>query len=150
HALLTDDLLSVRLQGDRFLGHPGYPHMRLWPEQAQHFLGYYETLDVVHPAYNKRRVPLQEFGTFCEQPQPLVALYIVERRNPTQHGTSIEITSVPRTEALLALIRFCFAAQLLKAVSHQRQRMTLLAPLVRRLPVRRLVFPSGFDYLPRV
>jgi len=149
-ALLTDDLLSVCPQDDRFLGQPGYPHMRLWPEQAQHFLGHYETLDVVHPAYSKRRVPLQEFGTFCEQPRPLVALYIVERRNPTQHGTSIEITSVPRTEALLALIHYCFAAQLLKAASHQQRRMRLLAPLVRRLPVRRLAFPSGFDYLPRV
>jgi hypothetical protein len=150
HALLTDDLLSIRWQDGRFLGQPGYPHMRLWPEQAQHFLGYYETLDVVHPAYNKRRVPLQKFGTFCEQPQPLVAVYIVERRHPTQHGTSIEIIPLSRAEALLALIRYCFAAQLLKAVAHQQHRMALLAPLVLRLPVRRLAFPSGFDYLPGV
>lgn len=149
-SLLTDDLLSVRARENHFIGQPGYPQMRLWPEQAQHFLGYYETLEIVHPAYTKRRVAVKELGTFCVRPQPLVALYLLQRRDPTKHGTSIEITSVPRAEALFVLIRHCFASQLLNALTHQQRRAALLAPLVQRVPVRRLVFPSGFEYLPRV
>jgi len=97
-----------------------------------------------------RRVPVKELGAFCDRPQPLAALYLLERRDPTQHGTTIDMTPVSRAEALVALIRHCFATQLLSALTHQRRRAALLVPLVQRVPVRRLVYPAGFEYLPRV
>ena len=49
HQILTDDVLPVEDRHDRFLARPGYPAMRMWPDQAGHFLGEYENLEIVHP-----------------------------------------------------------------------------------------------------
>ncbi len=40
--LLTDDILPVQYSNGSFICHPGYPQIRLWPEEAQHILGYYK------------------------------------------------------------------------------------------------------------
>ena len=50
HPLLTDDFLPVERGDGLYLGRPGYPTMRMWPEEAEHFLGSYEDLGLVHPA----------------------------------------------------------------------------------------------------
>ncbi len=149
--LLTDDVLPLERCGETFLGRPGYPQMRMWPDQAQRFLGYYESLDIVHPAYSKRRVPVDGgLGTFHNKPIPLACLYLPERRDPVEWGTGIEIASIPRTEALMALVVQSFVPHTVEALGLQPQRLSCFAPLVSQIPVRRLVYPNGFGYLPSV
>lgn len=153
YPLLTDDVLPLEHHSERlFLGRPGYPQMRMWPDQAQRFLGCYEDLEIVHPAYSKRRVPVGEdgLGTFRDEPVPLACLYLPERRDPVEWGTGIEIVSVPRVEALVSLIGQSFVPRTVEALGLQKQRLGFFASLVAEVPVRRLIYPNGFDHLPSV
>ncbi|MBI3799732.1 MAG: hypothetical protein HY268_22515 [Deltaproteobacteria bacterium] len=115
HSLLSDDMLPVAADGGRFLAYPGYPQMRMWPEQAQHFVGDYQALELVHPNFTKRRVPIGPagWGTFCTFPQPLSALYLLDRRSPAEYGITIKIAAVSLAQALFTLVGHSFAAPLI-------------------------------------
>lgn len=148
HPLLTDDILPVEPRGEAFVARPGYPQMRMWPEQALHFVGHYEGLDTVHPAYSKRRVCVS--GNFCDETSPLSCLYLPERRTPEEWGERVEFSPVPSVEALMALIGESFIPHTVEGLGLQPQRLSLFARLLSQIPVRRVVYPEGFHYLPRV
>ena len=152
HPLLTDDILSVERGQDTFLGRPGYPNMRMWPDEAQHFLGRHDDLGFVHPALSKRRVPVGPggYGTFCDEPQPLDRIYLPERRDPVEGSAEIEITPVSPPDAVIELVRNSFAATIVEALGWQPRRLGFFAQMVEEVPVRRLVYPSGFTHLPPV
>jgi hypothetical protein len=152
HPLLTDDVLPIERYEGVFRGRPGYPQMRMWPEQAQHFLRHHETLDLVHPAYSKRRVAVGEngLGTFCDRSQPMSCFYIPERRDPADWGLRVEITPVPRGEALMSLIGESFASYAVEALGLQSKRLAVLASLVSQVPMRRIIYPEGYEHLPEV
>jgi len=152
NALLTDDLLPVGKYDGRFLGQAGYPQMRMWPDQATHFLGGYETLPQVYPQVEKRRVKVGGggFGQFRTEACPLACFYLPERRDPEKGGTTVDILPVGRREALIELLRFSFTPRMVEAVGLQMARLQFFAELVSRAPVRRLIYPSGFEFLPQV
>ena len=152
YPLLTDDILPVECSGGKFMGRPGYPQMRMWPEQAQHFVGRYEDLDIVHPAFSKRRVPVDEsgFGNFCGTAQPLACLYLPERRDPEQWGKRIKIEPVPRREAVMTLIGNSFVPAVVEALGLHPHRLGFFSQMVARVSPRRVVYPSGYEHLPRV
>jgi hypothetical protein len=152
HPLLADDIVPVERSGEAFVGRPGYPQMRMWPEQAEHFLGNYEDLGIVYPGYTKRRVPVEEsgLGSFCDVSRPLACLYLPERREVADFGTRTEITPVPRREALMALIAHTFVPHLVEAMGLQARRLGFFAEMTSRVPVHRIVYPSGLEHLPRV
>lgn len=169
YPLLTDDVLAVEPPAeppDRpFLARPSYPQMRLWPRDAERFLGSAEGLERVHPRYAKLRVPVGEggFGTFHHESAPLGAIYLVERPGtgtgaaggpgepgePGGRGEPAEPPSRPIIEplaphrALIELVRHTFTPRLVEAAGLQPRRLEVLARLVERVPVRRLVVPSG-------
>ena len=150
--LQTDDILPVENRMGSILARPGYPTMRLWPDEAQHFIGRYEDLALVHPKATKRRVPVgpEGFGTFSNESKPIACIYLPERRDAKVWGTDIQITSVPSLEAVIELVRFSFVARLVQAAGLQPQRLDFFSKLVQQVPMRRLIYPSGFEHLPRV
>ena len=152
YPLLTDDILPIQYDRGAYLGRPGYPQMRMWPGQAKHFLGHYEDLDLVHPTVSKRRVPVEEsgLGTFCEVSRPLACLYLPERRDPAAWGTGIKIEPVSRREAVMALIGSSFIPPVVEALGLHPHRLGFFARMALRVPVRRVVYPNGFEHLPRV
>lgn len=144
HPLLTDDLLPLEERDRAFLGRSGYPQMRMWPDEAAHFLGAdWEHLPLVHPRLTKRRVAV---SSFHESPLPLAAIYLPERRE----GGPIEIGSLSRGQAVIELVRHSFSPHLVQAAGLQPSRLDFFTRLVRRVPVRRLAYPSGFERLPEV
>ncbi len=152
YPLLTDDILPVETRGDLFSARPGYPRMRLWENEAQHFLGHYADLAKVHPAIVKRWVPIgaDGMGTFCDAAQPLRCLYVPERRAPTDANAEIEIAPVSARDAVIDLIRYSFESYVVEALGLQARRLDLFARLARQIPVRRLSYPSGLPYLAQV
>lgn len=150
HSLLTDDLLPIEHRDRQFLARPGYPQMRMWPDEATHFLGHYEDLPLVHPDLAKRRVPIgpNGFGSFHDAPLPLGCLYLLERQ--PEGEAAIEICDVSPRDALIELLRHSFTPLLVEAAGLQPARFDLLSRLVLQVPVKRLRYPSGFDRLPRV
>jgi len=152
HQMLTDDMLLLSRNGERWLGAPGQPQMRMWPETAEHFLGETSGLSRVHPDQEKLRVSVGAggFGSFCGRTQPLAALYLPERQAPARQGDSAEIAPLSPSQAVLTLISLSYASRLLHGLSNQRDRFSLLVPLAQHVPVRRLVYPSGYEHLPRI
>lgn len=151
HPLLTDDLLRLDVE-NAFAAHPGYPQMRMWPEIAEHFLGGFADLDLVHPELTKRRIPVgpQGFGEFCERPCPLTRVYLPTRRNPGDPAQAVEIRPVPSGQALIELVRSSFLPRITQAAGFQEGRMSRLARIAREVPMRELIYPSGLARLPRV
>jgi hypothetical protein len=148
HSLLTDDVLPVEETAGTFHARPGYPQMRMWPDEAAHFIERSEELPIVLPGLAKRRVPVgtDGFGSFLDTPLPLAGLYIAERR---PEGP-VEILDLSPRDALIELVRHSFSPHLVEAAGLQPSRFDLFARLVRAVPVRRLVYPSGFERLPEV
>ena len=152
HPLLTDDILPADILIDGVYGRFGYASMRMWPDSAMHFLGHYESLDLVHPELTKRRIPvgLGGFGTFCATSMPLKAIYLPERRETAERGDSIEIESVSPINAVIEMVRNSFIARTVQALGWQPQRLSLFTRLAQQVPMRRLIYPSGFEHLQRV
>ena len=150
--LLTDDALAIERRGSTFIGQPGYPRMRLWPDMAEHFLGHFEDLELVHPEVSKRTVPVgtDGLGDFCDVPQPLGCLYIPIRRDPEVGGTEIEIMPVSLRDATIELVRYSFLTRVLAALGLQPRRLNYLAQIAKQVPIRRIIYPSGLQHLPRV
>jgi hypothetical protein len=149
-SLLTDDLLVLEEREDRWEARPSYPEMRMWPDEAAHFVGPPEDLPLVQADSEKRRVAVGNggFGSFHDASTPLSCIYLASRRQETDGD--IEIRPVSRSEALIELVRHSFSPRLVEAAGLQPDRLDRLARLVRNVPVRRLLYPSGFDRLPEV
>ena len=149
HPILTDDILPIENRHDRFLARPGYPAMRMWPDQAVHFFGKYEDLEIVHPMYSKRRILVgpQGFGTFCNEEKPLKVMYVPQRNDP---DSNITIEPVSKKNAFIELIQNSFTAGIVEALGLQPQRMKFFTRMVMQVPMRRLNYPEGFHHLSHV
>jgi hypothetical protein len=149
-ALLTDDLVPLEARGESFLARPGFPQMRMWPDEASAFLDRWEHLPRVSPKVDKRWVPIgpDGFGSFHDTSLPLGCLYLLERQPGGE--ASIEICEMSPRDALIELLRHSFTPLLVEAAGLQPARFDLLSRLVLQVPVKRLRYPSGFDRLPRV
>lgn len=153
YPLLSDDMLAVEQCSGRFMGRPGCPEMRLWPDQAEYFLGHYwRHLDKVVPAYAKRRVPvgLDGVGTFCDTSKPLGCFYLPARRDPSTWGVGIEITPVPPQDGLIELVRHSFTPNIVEARGLQPKRLQLLAAIACQVPIRQVIYPSSREHFPLV
>lgn len=149
HRILTDDILPVVDRHESFMARPGFPALRMWPDQAGHFFGEYENLEIVHPDYSKRRIEVgpEGFGTFCNEEKPLKVIYMPQRRDP---ASEITIEPLSKKNAFIALIQNSFTAGLVEVLGLQPGRMAFFTRMVRQVPVRRLYYPDGFHHLPRV
>lgn len=147
-SLLADDLLPIEELAGAFHARPGYPQMRMWPDEAAHFVERWKALPFVREGGLKRRVPVGEdgFGRFHGSALPLACLYVAERCN----GGPIEVGEIAPRDAFIELVRRSFAPHLVEAAGLQPARFDLLGRLAQQIPVRRLRYPSGFERLPEV
>jgi hypothetical protein len=156
HDLLADDLLALDIdrvpgrarRGTGVRARSGYPVLRLWPEQADHFVGGHEDHPLVHPEHTKRQVRVdQGLGGFRAGSAELARIYLPRR---VTGDVPVEIERVPSSEALLALLEHSFLAEQMAGLGLARDRFEPLADVVRRVEIRRLRYPSGFERLPQV
>lgn len=144
--LLTDDILPIEKRDGAYFGRPGYPQMRMWPEEAGFFLGRSMDLEIVHPGYSKRRIPVGEkgIGSFHRDRISLKALYIPERQDRCK---GIEIVPISQKDAFIEMIRHSFSVSIVEALGLQVPRMQFFSSLVQNVPMRRLRYPSGLSHL---
>ena len=86
-------------------------------------------------------------GSFHGSSLPLARLYLPERR---EDDRPIEIREISPRDAFIELVRHSFSPNLVEAAGLQAGRTEIFARLVTRVPVRRLLYPSGFEHLERV
>lgn len=147
HPLLVDDLLVLEVQERNVVAYPGYPMLRLWPEQADHFIGHHASLPLVHPGFAKRRVVVGgSFGLHQPYPAPLTHVYLPERRD-CEHPT---IERVATRDAVIALMRNSFLPDAMHPFELAGPRLETFAKLLGHVSVGRLAYPTGFDRLPEL
>lgn len=149
-ALLSDDVLAVGVSGDRAMGRPAFPLMRMWPQEARFFLGRVRGLQRVHPESLKRRVrlPFGPFGGFCSRPLPLTRIYFPVWRGDS--GQDVVLTPISPLDGVIQLLKYSFAGRVAAALGLQPYRLDLFSELARRVPMRRLLYPKGFARLKKV
>ena len=150
--LLTDGILPLERRGSQVFGQSGYPEMRLWARDAEHFLGGHLDLECVVPDQPKLRVPVGagRFGSFYPEVTALAGLYLLDRREGTQEVPEPEITPIAPRDAVIVLLKESFAPALVEALGLQQQRMDFFSSLTSQVPVRRLTYPSSLELLPLV
>jgi hypothetical protein len=138
--LITDDLLAL----DRGGGHPeclpGYPQLRLWPEEAQRFLGRTEGLPLVHPRFTKVRAPVggSGFGAFCADAVPLAALVVL-----SPGGRRWQMNRIDDQCAVIELLRHSFAPEMVQSLGLSARRLPGLVSFSAQVPIYRLERPAG-------
>jgi len=143
--LLTDDILPVDAQADGYQARPSYPLLRLLPQTAR-ALGYKVGED--RDNLEKHPIRLNEnYGQLSSEAMPLAALYLPERRNNIDK-VSIEVLS--SKQAYLGLVQHSFIGKWLIKSPLNAQRLDFFASLVKEIPIKRLVYPSGYEHLPAV
>jgi hypothetical protein len=147
HPLLSDDLLALTPTASGILARPGYPQMRMWPEQARHFVGHDE-FEQVHPSLTKRRIPIGPTGsgTFDGSLRPLVALYLPRRMD----GGDVRFEDVPLAQAVFEMTRHTFLVGIVEGAGLAVRRFVTLGEVARRVPVRIVCYPHGLDLLSSV
>jgi hypothetical protein len=147
YPLLSDDIVALTLSDGGTFAHPGYPQMRMWPEQARHFVGH-DDLELVHPGLTKRRVPVGRdgLGTFDGNPRPLAALYLPQRRD----GGEVEFETMPVGPALFELVRHTFLTGIVEGAGLATSRFAALGAVVGEVPLRIVRYPNGLDLLPAI
>lgn len=148
HRLLGDDVLPLERRDGRTWARPGYPQMRMWPDQARRLFGSEAGLERVQPSSAKlfARVGADGFGAFCPEARPLLALYLPRRAD----AGDATVEPVGFGEGLTSLVRHSFLTGLVEASGMAAARFRRFAQVVRQVPVRRLTYPTGFDRLAEV
>ena len=80
----------------------------------------------------------------------MTRLWVDEYGRQLTGGTEIEITPISPRDAVIELVRHSFVADIVEALRWQSRRLALFAQVADQTPVRRFVYPSGFEHLPRV
>ncbi|HWF86349.1 MAG TPA: hypothetical protein VG222_15925 [Vicinamibacterales bacterium] len=75
--LLTDDMLVLTAEGDRFLAQPGPPRIKLYREIANRIFGAGYRGVPMNAVTDKLIIPLSTHQHIVRQPQPLTALYLI-------------------------------------------------------------------------
>lgn len=147
--LLTDDLLPVEETAGGLRARPGYPALRLWPDQVRALLPGAGDCPLVHPAFPKRQVPAALLGpeSFCAEPRPLARIYLPRRE---EGRDAVVIEPVAPADAVMELVRHSILAPLVEGLGWQGRRLAVLARVVRETPVRRLLHPWGHDRLEEI
>ncbi len=148
--LLSDDVLPLVEREGRAWAQPAYPQMRLGDREAGRLLPPGLELPRVHEAISKRRVAVGDggWGRYCHRSVPLALALLPERAADSR--SQIRLEPVGRAAAAVELARHSFLGRTLRAAGLEVERFRRLAALARHLPFRRLVYPSGLRYLPRV
>lgn len=134
YAVVSDDVVALADEGDRFLVQPGYLRVNLWPDSVRALFGSEDALPRITPTWDKRFLPLDESGfRFERKALPLGAIYVLGKR---EAGTaSPSVVTVGGSEAFVALTANTYINYLLDE-DMRRRDFDFLGRLLARVPVR--------------
>jgi hypothetical protein len=146
-ALLTDDVLPLQQSGGEFTAYPGYPQMRMWPPEAERFVGGVQGLDLVHPTLEKRRVPVlaEVFGRFCDSPRPLARVYLLQRQDGglRDDDPPAVVEKLAPRDQVMELLRHGYLTHVMPGYGDSAERLRFFAALAEAVPVQRLRYHGG-------
>lgn len=129
YGIVTDDVLPIKLDGDRPIVFPGFPQVKLWPETAAS-LGYdTENLPQVTPRQPKLAHRFSD--RFNLTPLPLRKIYILAK------GNDHEISNLPPQIAVMELVRHTRSVEWITAPEFVKSNLLQCATLVKQVPISR-------------
>ncbi|HZT76376.1 MAG TPA: hypothetical protein VFA27_06950 [Vicinamibacterales bacterium] len=143
--LVTDDLVSLRRVGPRWLVDPGLPRVKLAPRVARRLLGTNARGEAMIHGTTKRIIPLAATQAMTRA-LPLTAIYVLDA--PTRGGR-IAVEPLARREGLLEIVRAAYNLVVLDRDRYANQ-FAFAARLAAAVPVRRLIYPRAIERLPAV
>ncbi len=146
HRLLTDDLLVLSEQGAGFVGYPGPPRIKLFPQMARIVLKSGAMGTRISNKTLKLLIPLGA-GQTVESAVPLGAVYVISR--PGRDRTRVTIRRLAKRRACLELLRNTFNTSVMDPGRLARQ-FALVTKVAITVPVSRLAYPRGVRLLPAV
>ena len=145
-ALVTDDILPLRVSNEGVDGGPGLAIMKVWPDTATHTLELCEELPKVTARLDKRLLTLDGNHTFAETPARVRALYVLDRYDPHATGrTDIGIRTLAGREALHTLLNQVSYGAFLQP-SERARFLPHYTRLLAQAPLRVLSYPQGFEH----
>lgn len=150
---LGDDCLAVKEEEGRFFAVPAYPGLRLWTDSAALLSGdWSEAPSVAHYTLKRRVSDARMWDNLPMEPEPLVALYRVERNESEDDrapASTPAIENLRPNEAFMEVLSSSFVLDV-----DDRAVVTRHARFIERLlagvPVRRLRVPNRYSSLPAV
>ncbi|HEU4881390.1 MAG TPA: hypothetical protein VFT45_04065 [Longimicrobium sp.] len=130
HALVADDVLALRVEGDGIRAQPAYPHLRLWPDIVPALLGPGAELPPLTPNWDKRGLRLDE--AFHPHPLPLGAVYVLCGREAGPDAPRLE--PMGGMDALLALVSNGYVGWFPDRAAQARE-LEVLGRVARTVPV---------------
>jgi hypothetical protein len=146
YPLLCDDVLALHEADGAFYAMHGFPAVGMDPATLRHLDLDAAPLGASQPSGPKVRLFVEDdWGSFHLPPTPLRALYLLSR--VADAGSRPSITTLGEKEAAQALFEHTPALEFLKK-SVLAHHWMFVGRLVTRIPVREMVYPSGFERLP--
>lgn len=143
HPVVADAVVTLDPCGDRYLVHPGYPHLRLRTETIEQ-LGSADALPLFVSACDT--LDLIDEGAFQDEPLPLAAVYILgERSSPPAAAVKFEWVSA--REAIMVLANNSYGNLQLGGVM-RAQQFEFLGRFLFRVPIRKVTAPDDISFLP--
>lgn len=147
-SLLSDDVAVLRMEGNYFRVYPGAPEIRLWPKSFRELKIKEIEGESLYPQTLKRRFFLNGNGSwsFTSKPSNLRTLYFLSRQSK---GGSIRVENLKGHEAVMELLKNLYIPVLQEPRILKRQ-LAWADRLASKISLKRLFYPTGFQYLPRV
>lgn len=146
--VLTDDIATIKDEGDAFRIVPAYPRIRLWPRSVEMLFGSEEALPRLTPGWDKRYLQLDSAAhQFEPEAIPLAAIYFLHPRSLDASTPTID--AEPMRDAMVKLIANIGANYMLEHVASDTS-FDLLQRIARFVPLRRLVPRADAAYLPQL
>ena len=144
--LLTDDCLLLEESDGWFRGIPAYPGVRLWADSAEALLPEVEVQDGDGDQGWKKRL---RTAAPPDQSPPVRALFVLGTPEEMEVAQAVSVEPVKGAAALTELIRHGFPLDTSDHRSVEEQFVESGAVL-RAMPLFRLTYPRGHDWLPEV
>ncbi len=150
YPLLTDDLLVLKEEGNRFAAYPGPPRIKLFPNIARSLLGERVNGTPMNSETSKMVIPLDRNGKmYRQEPLPLRAIYVLTPPPRSLRVPRISIRSLSPRRAFVELLKGTFNTIVVEPARLERQ-FDLATRLAARVPVGSLSYPRDLRRISQV
>jgi hypothetical protein len=142
-ALLTDDILALRVHSDHVEAAPGLPMLKLWRESVKQTLQLDDELPTLGTRIDKQLLVIDGRYPHAAMPVPLRSIYLLERN--ARSGADVNVRRLGGQELLSVLVAYTSHHEFLLPLEAATLLQTYgqLAGLV---PVHALCYPDGFEH----
>ncbi len=150
YPLLTDDLLVLKEEGDRFVAYPGPPRIKLFPEIVRSFLGERVAGIPMNNQTSKMVIPLGQNDMVLPQAAfPLKAIYVLTPPPASLRGHRITIRMLSPRRAFIELVKNTFNT-VIDEPGRLKRQFAVATRLATRVPIASLSYPRTLEQLPDV